>query len=66
MSEENNPNINAVGLTTDIVKSMEKWLRNDGATYKKDIIGNNNISNYIVEFVSNISFEIDGIVDGKK
>ena len=65
MSEELHPNINAVGLTTDIISSIEKWLRNEGKELGKEVLSNDNIKQYIIDFSANISTEIDNIVEAK-
>jgi len=62
MSEEAHPNIHAVGLTVDILSSIEKHLRNKGKEHKKEIITNEDVNREIVNFVASISCLSDDIV----
>ena len=63
MNKEAHPNIHAVGLTTDIIQSIDNRLRGDGDDYKKIIMGNKGIRNKITDFVVDISIVIDEIVE---
>lgn len=63
MSKEAHPNIQAVGLTIDIIKSIEKRLRDKGLKQKKKVMGDESISNEIANFVVCISCKIDHIVE---
>lgn len=63
MNKEAHPNIQAVGLTIDIVKSIEKRLRGKGGEQKKKVMSDESISNEIANFVVCISCKIDNIVE---
>ena len=65
MSLEAHPNIHAVGLTMDIIQSIDNRLRGDGDDYKKIIMGNKEIGKKITDFVVDISIIVDEIVEGK-
>lgn len=66
MSEENHPNIHAVGFTVDLLNSIKKRLRNKGETYKKDIMSDEDIKEKIIDFIADISSTIDEIVEVKE
>ena len=63
MSLEAHPNIHAVGLTVDIIQSIDNRLRQDGDDYKRIIVGNKEIGKKITDFVVDISIKIDEIVE---
>lgn len=65
MSKEAHPNIHAVGLTVDIIQSVDNRLRGDGGDYKKIIMGNKDINKKITDFVVDISVKIDEIMEEK-
>lgn len=65
MSKEAHPNIQAVGFTTDILGSIEKWLRGGGKRYSADVMGDKKLNEIIVDFVVDVSTRIDEIVGEK-
>lgn len=66
MSEEAHPNIHAVGLTVDILSSIENRLRNKGKEHKNEITSNEDVKREIVNFVASISCLSDDIVNKKE
>ena len=66
MSEEAHPNIHAVGLTVDILSSIENRLRNKGKEHKNEITLNEDVKREIVNFVASISCLSDDIVNKKE
>ena len=65
MSKENHPNIQAVALTMDILKSIGKHLRGAGRGYACAMI-NDDIKKLIEDFVVDVSTTIDEIVEQKQ
>ncbi len=63
MSIEAHPNIHAVGLTIDVIQSIDNRLRYDGDDCKKIIMGNKELEKKITDFVVDISVKIDEIVE---
>ena len=63
MSLEEHSNIHAVGLTMDIIQSIDNRLRGDGDDYKKIVMGNKEIGKKITDFVVDISIMVDEIVE---
>lgn len=63
MSKDAHPNINAAGLTVDIITSMINYLRDGGKKHKQKIISSEEIKNEIIDFVACISCKIDKIVE---
>lgn len=57
MSIENHPNINAAGLTADIMESFLKRLRGKAAEDKQQCL--KCLHNKLIEFVSDISSVLD-------
>ena len=62
MSKENHPNIHAVQVTTDLIQSIENNFRGKAGEHKKEVMSR--IDNMIiVDFIANLSSEIDKICE---
>ena len=69
MSLEDHPNIHAVGFSVDITTSLRKHLRGkalENLEKKELAIGDEKITNLIVDFVADISTRLDEIVEERK
>jgi len=63
MSLEAHPNIHAVGLTMDVIQSIDDRLRYDGDDCRKIIMADKELEKKIRDFVVDISVKIDEIVE---
>lgn len=64
MSKENHPNIHAVKVTIELINSINSNLRGDAGKHKMEVMSKIFSSKTVVDFVADLSLEIDDICDG--
>lgn len=63
MSIENHPNIHAVKVTMELINSISSNLRGNASEHKMEVISKILSSRTVVDFVADLSGEIDEICD---
>lgn len=61
MSEANRPNLNCAGMASSLIVSLDKYLRNDGKKYQKEIFAT--LHDRIIEIVEELDAVANSVVE---